>query len=400
MDWKAAPGKQGARGMGKMMAADGAKGGIVALTVVGVAILGAGVWWWMGQGASAPAPDAVTVVAEPAPAGAEVAATSPVLAPEPPRFDVVRVDALGLATVAGTAPPDAAVSLRLDGIEVAQVRADATGQFAALVTLPPSDAPRLLSLVAVLPDGVEIAGVETVAIGPVAAAVAAVAGAPDLAAEAAPESATEAVPQIAPQIAPELVLSEPTAPPALLLSDAGATVLQAPAMAEEGPPPQVSIDSISYGPAGEVMLSGRAGAGAGLRIYLDDVAQADLAAGADGRWQVSLADVAPGLHALRADQIDAAGKVLARFETPFQREVPVVEVVAPTAPAVSALDPAPVAAPAPITITVQPGLTLWAIARENFGEGVMYVQVFEANRDKIKDPDLIYPGQVFTVPKP
>jgi nucleoid-associated protein YgaU len=26
--------------------------------------------------------------------------------------------------------------------------------------------------------------------------------------------------------------------------------------------------------------------------------------------------------------------------------------------------------------------------------------VFEANRDKIKDPDLIYPGQVFTVPQP
>ena len=29
----------------------------------------------------------------------------------------------------------------------------------------------------------------------------------------------------------------------------------------------------------------------------------------------------------------------------------------------------------------------------------MYVQVFEANRDKIRDPDLIYPGQVFAVPE-
>ena len=55
---------------------------------------------------------------------------------------------------------------------------------------------------------------------------------------------------------------------------------------------------------------------------------------------------------------------------------------------------------APITIAARPGLTLWAIAQESFGGGVMYVQVFEANRDKIKDPDLIYPGQVFTVPKP
>jgi nucleoid-associated protein YgaU len=64
-----------------------------------------------------------------------------------------------------------------------------------------------------------------------------------------------------------------------------------------------------------------------------------------------------------------------------------------------AAEPAAAAA-APITITVQPGFTLWAIARDTYGDGVLYVQVFEANRDKIKDPDLIYPGQVFTVPQP
>jgi len=61
-------------------------------------------------------------------------------------------------------------------------------------------------------------------------------------------------------------------------------------------------------------------------------------------------------------------------------------------------DMAAAPAPAPITITVQPGFTLWAIAQQTFGEGVLYVQVFEANKDKIKDPNLIYPGQVFTVP--
>jgi LysM repeat protein len=52
----------------------------------------------------------------------------------------------------------------------------------------------------------------------------------------------------------------------------------------------------------------------------------------------------------------------------------------------------------PVTVTVQPGYTLWYIAKQNFGQGVLYVQVFEANRDKIRNPDLIYPGQVFTIP--
>jgi len=50
-------------------------------------------------------------------------------------------------------------------------------------------------------------------------------------------------------------------------------------------------------------------------------------------------------------------------------------------------------------VTVQPGSTLWAISRRNYGEGIMYVRIYEANRDRIRDPDLIYPGQVFTVPE-
>ena len=61
--------------------------------------------------------------------------------------------------------------------------------------------------------------------------------------------------------------------------------------------------------------------------------------------------------------------------------------------------PEPAAASGPVTVTVQPGFTLWGIAQERYGDGVMYVQVFEANKDKIKDPNLIYPGQVFSVPE-
>jgi nucleoid-associated protein YgaU len=49
--------------------------------------------------------------------------------------------------------------------------------------------------------------------------------------------------------------------------------------------------------------------------------------------------------------------------------------------------------------TVQPGNTLWAIARDRYGDGVLYVKVFEANRDRIRNPDLIYPGQIFVLPE-
>ncbi|MFN6925205.1 MAG: LysM peptidoglycan-binding domain-containing protein [Tabrizicola sp.] len=73
--------------------------------------------------------------------------------------------------------------------------------------------------------------------------------------------------------------------------------------------------------------------------------------------------------------------------------VPATEVAAPVL-AEAAPEP-----PRPVTVTVQPGYTLWGIAQQRYGEGMLYVQVFEANRDKIRDPDLIYPGQVFTVPE-
>ena len=49
-------------------------------------------------------------------------------------------------------------------------------------------------------------------------------------------------------------------------------------------------------------------------------------------------------------------------------------------------------------MTVQPGNTLWEISNQAYGDGVLYVRLFEANKDKIRDPNLIYPGQVFSIP--
>jgi LysM repeat protein len=73
---------------------------------------------------------------------------------------------------------------------------------------------------------------------------------------------------------------------------------------------------------------------------------------------------------------------------------------APAAAAEPAPEPAPVPPQAPpvVTVTVQPGNTLWAIAKGQLGDGIRYVQVYEANREAIRDPDLIYPGQIFTIP--
>ena len=48
---------------------------------------------------------------------------------------------------------------------------------------------------------------------------------------------------------------------------------------------------------------------------------------------------------------------------------------------------------------IRRGDNLWRIARRNYGEGIRYTTIFQANRDQIRDPDLIYPGQVFDIPE-
>lgn len=154
-----------------------------------------------------------------------------------------------------------------------------------------------------------------------------------------------------------------------------------------GPSDNVAIDTIGYSDAGDVELTGRAKpAAASIRVYVDNRSVTEVEIDAEGRWRGNLSDIATGVYTLRVDEVDASGSVLSRVETPFKREDPDLFV--------GTLSDARTAK----QITVQTGATLWAIARERYGEGLLYVQVFEANRDSIRDPDLIYPGQVFSLP--
>ena len=54
--------------------------------------------------------------------------------------------------------------------------------------------------------------------------------------------------------------------------------------------------------------------------------------------------------------------------------------------------------PANQTYTVVRGDCLWNIAKKYYGNGSKYTVIYNANRDKIKNPNLIYPGQVLTIP--
>ncbi len=150
----------------------------------------------------------------------------------------------------------------------------------------------------------------------------------------------------------------------------------------------IEIDTISYSQAGDVQLAGRAQPESGVvRVYVNNRPIAELDVDENGDWRGALPQIDTGVYTLRVDEVNASGQVTSRLETPFRREDP--ELLAQrddtTLPA--------------MRITVQTGNTLWAIARDRYGEGRLYVEVFQANRDRIRDPDLIFPGQVFDLPK-
>jgi nucleoid-associated protein YgaU len=86
---------------------------------------------------------------------------------------------------------------------------------------------------------------------------------------------------------------------------------------------------------------------------------------------------------LRIDELDDAAQVTSRAEIPFERVTPEIGREAS----------------GPQALIVQPGNTLWGMSVERFGDGQRYMRIFDANREQIRNPDLIFPGQVFLLPE-
>jgi nucleoid-associated protein YgaU len=158
-------------------------------------------------------------------------------------------------------------------------------------------------------------------------------------------------------------------------------VLQAPGRI--GSDGQLALLMLDYDEKGQIRLSGEAAPGATVRVYVDNELSGEALVGEDGAWTCTLdRALAPGSYTLRVDQLDPAGQPVARLETPFTR------VAQPPVQGDALVD----------YVIVQPGNSLWRIARRLLGSGFEYVHIYEANHAQIRDPDLIYPGQVFEIP--
>ena len=377
-------------------------GGATASTVV-VAGAVAGALLWTHPGLLWPSPAATQVVASaPEPKTPTVPPAAPAVQTAPPAasasapggeaaseaptsplktaFDVVNVEPTGEAVIAGRAEPNARVELRDAGKTVAEATADASGQF---VIIPPTLAPGDHSL--------------------------------SLAADAgkAASQTSSAVAVSVPR--PETKVAAATAAP-------GTTVAPAPSPSAltmrtlATPPPaavsRVAIQSVEADAAGGLVARGSAEPNATVRLYLNGADVADAKTQSDGRWSLTIKHgMTPGGYVMRADEIKPGDpSVVASADTPF--DYPAAGTPAPAAAPATAPAPAEASAGQPnapssadaVVETVQTaqvvhGHTLWALSQNYYGDPTRYPVIYEANKSQIHNPNLIYPGQVFVVPK-
>jgi len=294
----------------------------------------------------ATAPVASPATSPPSSAPADVAIT--------PSFDVARIGPDGRAVVAGRAAPGAKVVLLDGGKEIASGVADARGEWVIIVQDPPLAAGQHELRVIQHIDGRAPVTSDQV--------VVAVVPQPPAAGATTPKEET-------------LVMIAPSA--------GAATLVQPPSAAGVPKSGDLVISTVDYDDRGHAMISGQAAPGTTVRAYVDDKIVAEGIAGPDGRWRLTPANpIDQGKHTLRVDRLAKDGKPVARLELPFER------VAVP-----------PVAGGDRKRLYVVRGDNLWNIARAHYGEGWHHTKIFNANKEQIRDPDLIYPGQVFSLPK-
>jgi hypothetical protein len=258
-----------------------------------------------------------------------------------PSFDTVRVDEYGNVVIAGRASPGCTIIVRDGDAEIGRVTADRSGEW---VLVPEKNLPtgaRQLSLFAKCEGADPIQAERVIAV-------------------VVPE---QRGPVVAVAVARE--------------GDGKAEVLQRPELDGSS----ASVGAIDYDDAGNTTLSGVAALSSTVRVYLSNKLVGTTQADPNGRWSMALdSKILPGTYTLRVDQVGGDGQVMARSEIPFVRAEPRVDL------------------PDGRVVVIQPGDHLWRIATQRYGSGFQYTLIYDANKAQIRNPDLIYPGQVFTLP--
>ena len=267
-----------------------------------------------------------------------------------PTFDVVRVTRDGNAVIAGRAEPGATVTVLDQGLPLGTVTADPNGEWVLIPKKQLDAGARELSIKAQVDRNAAVNSEQVVVL---------------------------AVPDREGDGGRPLAVLMPRA------GEGASRVLQGrSAVTPEGRPAGgVNVDVVDYDSKGNVVISGRGVPDTEVRAYADGRLVGVSRTDTGGNWVLLPGEsLRPGDYELRIDQVRTGGEVVARAATPFTRVEPARILVREG------------------QVIVQPGNSLWRIARATYGSGPRFTVIYDANKDQIRDPDVIFPGQVFAVP--
>jgi nucleoid-associated protein YgaU len=384
---------------------------IIAAMIAGGAALAVGALYIDWQRLSAPrveqtpvtadkpgTPDATKPAEAPAPKAAE--ATGTVTPPaEPtavPTFDVVVIEPSGEGVIAGRAAPGWKVSVQSGGAKIAEAKADLQGEWSVVLEKPLPSGDHALSLKIVSPDGTRaVSSQETVRVA----------------------VGTSAAPQAAPQAGAPAALAEVEPNVTRALARAEQEALKASQAGPAPAKPALVFKTVDYAlsetGSGTVTITGTSEPGASIAIFYGDERLAETRADRTGAWQVAVGKtLGMGEHSFRAERVGAAPGATVAAVISLERVEPKPEQAAPevVASGLAASGPGSEVVAAGGTpgagqhakdvYVIRRGDTLWAIAKRYLGSGLRYTAIFQDNRGKIANPDLIHPQQEVSIPNP
>lgn len=143
----------------------------------------------------------------------------------------------------------------------------------------------------------------------------------------------------------------------------------------------LSLDLVDYSPTGDLILSGRTLPDNKIQFLKSGNHFENLFSDEDGNWKLAL-----NINDLKNETLTISTKIkneelLLSFNHTDLKSKFNIETLNTN------------------EIVVEPGNSLWRIARKTMGGGMFYTEIYKNNLKRIKNPDLIYPGQVFNIPK-
>lgn len=358
-----------------------------------------------------------------------------------PSFDLLRVAPDGSMVIAGRADPNSTVEIVAGSSVLATAKASGNGDFASVVALEPGEHTVVLRSIASetasatsletaivsvpsTPDGEVVALVQepgepsrliTVPEPKPEQEIAQVANDPENESEAVAEASDESEQAafVPPPLAEgEYRKGEPVEPQSSPQTspEPDVTVQEQQEQPQERRRTSPFIAAVEID-GREIFVAGEAEAEKRVRVYANDVLLGQDKADRNGRFLIQTErDLPVGDYIIRADVLDTDEQtVTARAAVPFAREpgeslTSVADSSAPSSMSGEAeTEDGAIPMAAPLrqdrAVIIRKGDTLWHISRRIYGLGTRYTTIYQANKEQIRDPDLIWPGQTFVLPE-